>query len=193
MPTCPVVPGLVRHLQRHGHLTRRAAEYVGSKRTRLRPRYWNAYQYFRIIDDVLGQAKTLARVAQAQLQLVFAFLAKSSRWSSDDISAKISRALQPAELAIELCSDIGYAPLMIRCTLNVAELRYLSGQKAGALEYWNEAPRLMNRLTWSCKGTATATLESSWTRLPHDDKDSRVTTRQCMLFESTNDLRLSKS
>ena len=105
--------------------------------------FWNAYQYFRIIDDVLGQAKTLARVAQAQLQVVFSELSKSSR-CGDDVHAKISRALQPAELAIELCSDIGYAPLMIRCALNVAELRYLSGQ--GYANYWNEALRLMNRL-----------------------------------------------
>jgi len=91
---------------------------------------WSAYEYFVLVEDTLWQAKTLSHIAEIQL--------------ADFENQSLERVEKTAVMALDLCADIGYAPLMLRCILNMAEVRHLQQKEVQAL--WHEALSLLNTL-----------------------------------------------
>lgn len=110
--------------------------------------FWRAFEYFQLIDDALWQAKTLARIGQAEL-VTFANRDVSTAGETDeqaDRTAILDSIEETTSMALDLCADIGYAPLMLRSLLNMTEVQGLRGEKAKAWNFWDETLQLLNML-----------------------------------------------
>mmetsp|Transcript_22814 Transcript_22814/g.36417 ORF Transcript_22814/g.36417 Transcript_22814/m.36417 type:complete len:1979 (-) Transcript_22814:1773-7709(-) len=141
----------------HGYM-----EYVGHNvdaeigRTQCIRSLWCAFEYFQLVDDALWQAKTLSRIAQVELR----------DCKDGKCDGALDRIEETARMATDLCADLGYAPLMIRCLLNMAELNTLRGKGQLAAKFWQEARLLLNTLYLSAtlpgtSGAVDSTIPSS--------------------------------
>jgi len=103
--------------------------------------FWCAFEYFQLIDDALWQAKTLARISQVQLVSL-----KESRNDAETRVEALARVEETTTMALDLCADLGYAPLMLRCLLNMAELQALRKDWTISLQFAHETSVLLNSM-----------------------------------------------
>lgn len=95
---------------------------------------WLAIEQFEAVGDVAWQAKVMALIAQVELEQLWRL-----RFGEVEVAKDLFRAENFSARALSLCADVGYAPLMVQCLINMAEVRLLQQRREGALAFWDEA------------------------------------------------------
>eukprot|EP01094_Clydonella_sp_ATCC50884_P029158 TRINITY_DN9038_c0_g1_i1.p1 TRINITY_DN9038_c0_g1~~TRINITY_DN9038_c0_g1_i1.p1 ORF type:complete len:1772 (-),score=512.93 TRINITY_DN9038_c0_g1_i1:20-5335(-) len=129
-----------------------------------------AYEYFGAAGDEVGLCKTVSRIAETYLDMIFPFVGllqrpydsvsehalftptaiaepSPARTSSDTGSASSEPAKfvitcahisGPATLALNIATELSDPLTTLKSYLNIAELRFLEEDTAGAFRYWSE-------------------------------------------------------